>query len=215
MAYNVDNMTHKINIQPTDPTLTPPSAPDRSHLSNLYVRSATVTTQELVATQEENALSKQADFISMRVGRVALLLALPVIATFLNGQYVLVGQKSLDMITRSYFPLISFSLTAGMLLVWIICMKKLITEFRRYDFSLSIFLVIYLFYALPLVNLIFITSPRSWLALSLLLGMYGAVSYLAILYMSRIISSDRSMEARLLWLALPVVVLAVANLSFS
>jgi hypothetical protein len=213
MAYTIDNMTHKINIQPTDTTLTPPPAPDRSHLSNLYVRSAAVTTQELAATQEAAVFGKQVGFIDMRVGRVTLLLTLPVIATFLNAEYVLVGQKGLDIVARSYFPLISFSLTAGMLLVWIICMKKLISEFRNYDFSLSMFLVAYLFYALPLVNLIFIMSPKGWLALSLCLGTYGVASCLVVTYMSRILRSNRSTDAKMRWLALPVVVLVLANIA--
>lgn len=56
------NMQHKINIQPVDDTLEPvQSPPDRSDLSELYVRSAEVTEEELNIAQAEVARAQRSD----------------------------------------------------------------------------------------------------------------------------------------------------------
>lgn len=198
-------MEHKINIQPTDETATPPpSLPDRSDLSKLYAQGVAVTTQELKEV-------KQVMFLDMRTGRVNLLLVLPAIATFLNVHYILTNAASQNTAAGVLFPLISFSLTGVMLLVWFVSLKMLSTEFRNYNFSLTTFLVGYLFYALPLISLVITMSPDSWRALALLLLGYSFVNYGLVAYIAKVIGTDKTTKTKVVLLALPVILLVVAN----
>lgn len=205
-------MQHKINIQPVDDNLKPvQNLPDRSDLSQLYVRSTEVTEEELSVAQEEVASGQASPFV-MRIGLVNTLLVLPAVATFLNGNYVIQNRMTQDAATQALFPLISFGLSGVMLVIWVVCMRKLIAEFRNYSLSLPVFLTVYLFYVLPLVSLILAVSSKSWLALSLLLVAYGVVSHLMILYISAIGNkAGLSTKGGILLLALPVLVLAVIN----
>lgn len=205
-------MQHKINIQPVDVNLEPvQNLPDRSDLSQLYTRSAEVTEEELSVAQEEVASGQASSFV-IRTGLVNVLLVLPVVATFLSGNYVIQNRMTQDAATQTLFPLVSFGLSGVMLVIWVVCMRKLIAEFRNYSLSLPVFLIIYLFYALPLVSLIFAVPSKSWTVLSLLLVVYGVISHLAILYISAIGNkAGLSTKAGIFLLALPVVLLAAIN----
>lgn len=208
-------MQHKINIQPVDDNLEPvQNLPDRSDLSQLYARSAEVTEEELSVAQKEVASGQAPSFV-MRTGLLNVLLVLPVIAMFLNGNYVIQNRMTQDAATQTLFPLISFGLSGVMLVIWVVCMRKLIAEFRNYSLSLPVFLTIYLFYALPLVSLILAVPSKSWTVLSLLLVAYGVASHLAILYISTIGNkAGLSTKGGIFLLALPVLVLAAINMLF-
>lgn len=71
-------MQHKINIQPVDDTIEPvQNLPDRSDLSELYVRSAEVTKEELQSAQKDASSSNHVPG-ARRVPLVATLLLMAV-----------------------------------------------------------------------------------------------------------------------------------------
>lgn len=208
-------MNHTKDIRPISTDDVPISSlPDRSNLSNLYV-SAKNGRPTQPRHGESIALAKER--IDEEVGRLIIdqsitsfLLTTPSVVTYLAAIYIYAGADTSTHTPDPLFPLFSFFVSAICVITWIISFRMLWKRFENYDMHLGMFIVIYLFYFLPLLKLTYNLFPVNWTGMVTTIILWLVANRLIIWYMVWVLNkSTPSVITKSLVIGWPIVALVI------
>lgn len=198
----MNSMKHNKTVQPTDSTVTPSGLPDRSNLSELYVRKSENTTH-VDPTQENVSTTPEAP---LKINQIlaSTLLTVPLAATYWAADFIYSGADTNIEEADPFFPLLGLFVSAICVLSWIVSLWILKKRFDTYTLGLSIFLIVYLFYLLPALEIVYGGGIHERLGMLLTIALWLIFNYLSVLYMTW---SFNRPNHKLVVLSLPVVVL--------
>lgn len=179
-------MRHNKQITPLNSTfVVPEGLPDRSDLSHVYDRAES---RQINNTHSDmDRFSNDRDCVDMQPAAinqalVALLLTVPIIATFLAALFNYRGSSAYAHGVDSLFPLLSFFVSALCLGAWAISIRFLAKHFSKHNARLSALILIYLFYVSPMLSIVYGTSLYDKLGIITTIVFWAMFNRLAILY---------------------------------
>lgn len=204
-------MQHKKIIQPTNPSENPPDVlPDRSNLSKLYVSSNQNKNNPPVSTAEPTPSGGEVlNYNSLNRALVGLLLVIPIVATYLAAVFIYHGADANIANPDPLFPVQSFFVSALWLFFSVVSLRFLLRHFNDRSVPMSGFVIIYLFYILPIIKITYNLFPTNLVGIIMTTALWLIANWLIVFYLSWALGrNSTSSLSRFITLALPFIVLA-------
>lgn len=206
-------MKHTKVVTSTDPSLTPSETlPDRSRLAELYTRQTPPTQATPSPAPEPNADTAA---ITISQTLVSVLLTIPLLTTYFAATFIYNGTEATMTAPDPLFPLLKFFVSAICVLSWIVSFRMLRNRFVNYAIRLSLFLIIYLFYLFPALEIVYGGPLGAHLGIFTTIILWLTFTRLAVLYIiwslnKRTKASSHGTGA----LVLPIVALGICAVLF-
>jgi hypothetical protein len=208
-------MKHTKIIQPDHQSELPTSTlPDRSNLSKLYISSLSNNpTQEAQSVNLNSKIDSRPTDSTINRAFVSFLLTIPLAATYLAAVYIYNGADANIEKPNPLFPLLSFFVSGLWLLSCVIALRILAKQFYDSSMSSSTFIIIYLFFALPLIKLTYDLYPINFIGIVSTIGTWFIANYSIALYMTWSLNRSRKSSFNKIGIImLPVFVLVILSI---
>lgn len=199
-------MRHTKVIQPTDSSkVNASSLPDRTDLSKLYLSTKNSSQQK---TTDNDAVTPNPIVINRLL--VSFLLSVPFIATYLAAIYIYQGTEASIVNPDPLFPLLRFFVSGLWLLSCVVSIRILVKRFYNYNTPLSGFIIIYLFFAMPMIKITHDLFPVDIIGIATTIIVWLIANYLTVLYITWSFNqSNKSSASKIATIAFPVAVLVI------
>jgi hypothetical protein len=212
-------MKHMKVIEPSDPSEIPLEAlPDRSDLSKLYLSSDAYRLKRQTdahSSSEPSTKTAPTDYRTIDQNIVSLLITLPFIVTHLAAVFIYCGSDTSLIDPNPLFPLISFFVSAAWFITCVVSLRILWKRFYGYTISLSGFITLYLFYALPMLKLTYDLFQPTYVGIISAVLLWLIANRLIVSYIMWSINRPASSSInRAVIIALPILILAICAILF-
>lgn len=205
-------------VEPANPTLSPSeSLPDRSELSKLYrlpIERREAIHLHQAPSNNNPGVSRDVTRPKINLGLVTLWLTVPIAATYLTVLFVYQSAEVYLKQPDPLYPLIRFFVSATCVLSWIIAFRMLLRQFDKAGVRLSNYLLVYLFYLLPALDIVYGSS------LHILMGVFFTIigwvifNFLVTFYLTWTSNLQVSAITKVGVIALPVIILVAFAIFF-
>ncbi|HEU5122401.1 MAG TPA: hypothetical protein VFT59_06180 [Candidatus Saccharimonadales bacterium] len=204
-------MKHTKTVESANPSLkSSEGIPDRSELSKLYKlptdkRKLTPTHQSL--SDNDPRVTRDVAPSRLNLSFVTLWLTVPIAATYLTVLFV---YQSAEMHLKQpdpLYPLIRFFVSAVCVSSWIIALRMLLRQFDKAGIRFSNYLLVYLFYLLPALDIVYGSSLHTLMGVLLTIIGWVIFNFLVTFYLIWTSNLQVSATTKVSVIALPVIIL--------
>ena len=183
----------------------PSELKDRSVLSKLYPDPSNRPVKDTTPLNEATG--------RVNVWYVNMLIMLLITATALNTTYIIMNAKPV-LGSNPLYPLNTFLFSAVMFFCWVLSLKKINMYFRKEKVSFANFMMIYLFYCLPMLQIGFALHLLDGFLVNLIIYLLGftVLNQMLLMYLFYVMSAKSLTGGRkILLVFVPTIVMVIMS----